>query len=188
MPLYQEDGLMKMGYRLGKSPSQKDGYQSLDYQYTWSNRNFEKITKFCGGLIEIHKEPLKMSNYFVAKIKAKGNLSGFILACISISGRWGVYALKLKNMSKMELGRMRFLPRNPLSVMDFAFLRICGEDSDVEQGDWVDEKGEREKKSQKSKKPFGTLKIGVMKMGASRIAKQFKKQYVGQKTTIEEGA
>lgn len=119
----------------------------------WSKRNFERIANFCGGLIEIHEETMKMSNCLVAKIKARGNLSGFIPASISITGR-GVYSLKLKNMSKLELGHRRFLLKNPLSAMDFAFSGICREDDDVEQGDWVGEKEREQPEIDKSVEDF----------------------------------
>ena len=101
----------------------------------WNERYFEKIADFCGGLLEIHEDTLKMSNCFEALIKARGNMNGFIPAAISISGKGGVYSLKLRNRSKLEMGFRRFLLKNPITAMDFAFSGVCGEDDDVEYDD-----------------------------------------------------
>ncbi|KAM7493531.1 hypothetical protein LguiB_028140 [Lonicera macranthoides] len=101
----------------------------------WNESNFEKIAEYCGGLIEIHQDTIIMKNYFEAKIKAKGNLNGFMPAGIQIGSRGSVFSLKLRNSSKLELGVRRFLMQKPISVMDFAFSGVCGEDEDTEHED-----------------------------------------------------
>lgn len=74
---------------------------------------------------------VNMSSLFEAKIKVKCNVSGFIPAGVSIKVENGSYALRFRNISKLELGFKRFLKSGPLLAMDFAFLGFCGEDENV---------------------------------------------------------
>ncbi|KAM7473297.1 hypothetical protein LguiB_020540 [Lonicera macranthoides] len=98
----------------------------------WKTEVFKKIADCCGGLLEIHPSTVNRSSLFEAKIKVKGYVSGFIPAGVSIKGENSSYALRFKNLSKLELGFRRFFKSGPLSAMDFAFLGFCGEDEDVE--------------------------------------------------------
>ncbi|KAM7486990.1 hypothetical protein LguiA_002999 [Lonicera macranthoides] len=68
----------------------------------WTREVFEIIGKRCGGLMEFDSRTATMKQIFSAKIRAKGNDSGFIPAEIDMCIEDEVFTIKLRVMSKFN--------------------------------------------------------------------------------------
>ncbi|KAM7465492.1 hypothetical protein LguiB_013054 [Lonicera macranthoides] len=71
----------------------------------WTREVFELIGKRCGGLLEYDKRTTIMSQIFSAKIRARGNSSGFIPAEIDVCIEEDNFTVKLKVISKLNLSK-----------------------------------------------------------------------------------
>ncbi|KAM7476990.1 hypothetical protein LguiB_024233 [Lonicera macranthoides] len=71
----------------------------------WTREVFELIGKRCGGLLEYDKRTAIMSQIFSAKIRARGNSSGFIPAEIDVCIEEDNFTVKLKVISKLNLSK-----------------------------------------------------------------------------------
>ena len=84
----------------------------------WTKEIFEVIGAKCGGLIQIHHRTEKMQQIFKAKLKVKGNPTGFIPSEIDIEVGEEEFTVRLRAISRLNfIG----LERRKLStdVLDF---------------------------------------------------------------------
>ncbi|KAM7473315.1 hypothetical protein LguiB_020558 [Lonicera macranthoides] len=82
----------------------RDGLTDLPLKW-WTREVFELIGKRCGGWLEYDKRTAIMSQIFSAKIRARGNSSGFISAEIDVCIEEDNFTVKLKVISKLNLSK-----------------------------------------------------------------------------------
>ncbi|KAM7489698.1 hypothetical protein LguiB_027182 [Lonicera macranthoides] len=117
----------------------------------WTSEVFEAIGSKCGGLIQIHQRTEKMQQLFKARLKIKGNPTGFIPSEIDMEVGEEEFTVRLRAISKLNF---KCLERRKLTtdVLDFCrcSINLPGEDdqsgkfqSDVEQSVEVRSKEEQ---------------------------------------------
>lgn len=68
----------------------------------WKKEIFEEIEAKCGGLLQIDRRTDSMQRLFTARIKVKGNDSGFIPAEVDMAIGFERFTIKLKAISRLN--------------------------------------------------------------------------------------